>query len=92
MEEKTCPICGSKKMKYPALSRYDNKTDVCSDCGVVEAFNTPIILVCRKVNLSFANYAGHMAEKGYANPFAQMLLKVSKDAKVVFGKNKKPRR
>ena len=40
-----CPICGGAipneehKGKYPgALSRYDNKTEICSKCGTTEAF------------------------------------------------------
>lgn len=34
---KECPICGHTLMQYPALSRYAN-IDICSDCGVREAF------------------------------------------------------
>ena len=30
-----CPICGLP-LKYPALSRFDNKTYVCSTCGQAE--------------------------------------------------------
>lgn len=33
-----CPVCGKKYKGFPALSRRDNKTEICSDCGVVEAF------------------------------------------------------
>lgn len=33
---KVCPICG-QKIDYPAISRSDNKTEICSDCGVREA-------------------------------------------------------
>ena len=41
-----CPRCGATWDKdattatpptYPALSRRDNATDICSDCGVLEA-------------------------------------------------------
>lgn len=33
-----CPRCGQvKDMRHPALSRKDNKTEVCGDCGVKEA-------------------------------------------------------
>lgn len=32
-----CPKCGKDIGKYPALSRDDNKTEVCSDCGTLEA-------------------------------------------------------
>jgi hypothetical protein len=37
-EAKTCPRCGKIYTQYPALSRRDNKTDICSDCGTLEAF------------------------------------------------------
>lgn len=34
----TCPRCGDHYRRcYPALSRVDNKTSVCSDCGTEEA-------------------------------------------------------
>lgn len=32
-----CPICGKKYYGYPALSREDNKTEICSECGIFEA-------------------------------------------------------
>lgn len=35
--EKVCPKCGGKYTEYPALSRRDNKTYICPDCGVAEA-------------------------------------------------------
>ena len=34
-DEDDCPICGLP-LKYPALSRFDNKTYVCSSCGQSE--------------------------------------------------------
>lgn len=39
--EKTriCPICGRKYTDYPALSRRDNTTEICPDCGVDEALD-----------------------------------------------------
>ena len=33
-----CPICGRKYTDYPAISRRDNTTEICPDCGVNEAF------------------------------------------------------
>lgn len=38
-EEKwrTCPICGKKYNNPPAISRKDNKTKICSECGTEEA-------------------------------------------------------
>ena len=35
--EERCPALGSTDMKYPALSRYDNKTMVCPEAGEIEA-------------------------------------------------------
>jgi hypothetical protein len=34
-----CPRCGDEFHVYPALSRLDNKTYICSDCGVKEALH-----------------------------------------------------
>jgi len=33
-----CPLCGKDYDNRPALSRKDNKTLICSNCGVGEAF------------------------------------------------------
>lgn len=35
--EKICPRCHKKYTEYPALSRKDNKTEICPDCGTEEA-------------------------------------------------------
>lgn len=32
-----CPNCGEPLEGFPALSRRDNKTEICSDCGTLEA-------------------------------------------------------
>ena len=32
-----CPKCKQISSDYPALSRRDNKTEICSACGVEEA-------------------------------------------------------
>ena len=32
-----CPNCGKTIIGYPALSRKDNKTEICSNCGSMEA-------------------------------------------------------
>lgn len=37
MKIKICPICGSIINGYPALSRKDNKTEICPNCGTLEA-------------------------------------------------------
>lgn len=36
-KETKCPICGNPIGKYPAISREDNKTKICSNCGTLEA-------------------------------------------------------
>ena len=32
-----CPLCGKPYSGYPALSRKDNETLICPDCGTREA-------------------------------------------------------
>ena len=32
-----CPRCGEETTSFPALSRRDNKTKICSRCGTEEA-------------------------------------------------------
>lgn len=34
---KICPRCGNYIAGYPALSRKDNRTEICSNCGTLEA-------------------------------------------------------
>ena len=36
-ENGTCPLCKGELGKYPAISRKDNKTEICSNCGTREA-------------------------------------------------------
>ena len=35
-----CPICGSSYSGKPALSRKDNRTRICPDCGTREALES----------------------------------------------------
>lgn len=40
-DARICPICGKTYGEYPAVSRTDNITEICPDCGVgqsLEAF------------------------------------------------------
>jgi len=37
---KRCPLCGSAYHGVPALSRKDNKTQICPDCGTREALES----------------------------------------------------
>ncbi len=34
---KICPRCNHSIIGYPALSRKDNTTEICSNCGTLEA-------------------------------------------------------
>lgn len=36
-EERICPKCGKGYRAHPALSRKDNNTLICPDCGIREA-------------------------------------------------------
>lgn len=36
----TCPICGQEYIGRPALSRTDNKTLICPDCGTRQALES----------------------------------------------------
>ena len=35
-----CPICGKNYIGYPALSRTDNKTLICPECGQRQALES----------------------------------------------------
>lgn len=39
-EVRTCPRCGKRYTGVPALSRMDNKTLICPDCGVRESLES----------------------------------------------------
>ena len=32
-----CPKCGREYSEHPAISRLDNETEICPDCGTMEA-------------------------------------------------------
>lgn len=38
-EFRICPVCGKEYSSPPALSRKDNTTEICTDCGLKEAFD-----------------------------------------------------
>lgn len=35
-----CPMCGKTYTEYPALSREDNETLICPDCGIRQALDS----------------------------------------------------
>ena len=39
MERKTCPKCGQAIEGFPAISRLDNETEICPECGLQEALD-----------------------------------------------------
>ena len=39
-EIQRCPKCCKEFTEYPALSRVDNETEICPECGVREALET----------------------------------------------------
>ena len=40
ISERICPKCGCTYHERPALSRTDNKTLICPDCGIREALES----------------------------------------------------
>jgi len=40
MRTAVCPRCGKTYTGHPALSRADNETAICADCGIVEALES----------------------------------------------------
>ena len=36
-QSKICPLCGQKYTEPPAISRADNATEICPQCGTLEA-------------------------------------------------------
>ncbi len=45
---KKCPKCGGPLGERPALSRRDNKTDICADCGFKEAMEDAQAIINRE--------------------------------------------
>ena len=39
-QERTCPLCGKTYKGIPALSRADNETLICPDCGTRQALTS----------------------------------------------------
>jgi hypothetical protein len=72
---KLCPRCLKDYDEYPALSRMDNKTDICSKCGNQEAMLDYIDLehlpseqiqqtrmFCERIGSSFDEWLEHKQE------------------------------
>ena len=37
---KICPLCGKAYTGYPAISRIDNSTPICGDCGIRQSLTS----------------------------------------------------
>lgn len=37
---RVCPICGRSYLGRPAISRVDNETPICPDCGIRQALES----------------------------------------------------
>lgn len=55
MESKVCPRCKREYVGYGALSRRDNETMICDNCGMAEAFED---MMGAKVRKGEATYEG----------------------------------
>ena len=62
---RNCPRCGNNIIGYPAVSRYDNTTEICSDCGTDEALE---------------NMAGYMTNPNTGERFSLEDLKAQRRA------------
>lgn len=38
--ERVCPLCGQRYAEHPAVSRTDNETLICPDCGTRQALES----------------------------------------------------
>ena len=40
IERRKCPKCGNGYIGYPAISRTDDRTEICPKCGIREALES----------------------------------------------------
>lgn len=61
-ETRVCPLCGKQYNEYPALSRKDNKTEICPECGTREAIEESEKHMCifEKRHCRYANKQGNV--------------------------------
>ena len=72
-EQRTCPKCGRTYTERPALSRYDNNTLICPDCGTREELADIVSVLYER-----ATEALTAAEKGSVPVRSPELSKLSK--------------
>lgn len=79
---KTCPNCGNQYEGYPALSRKDNKTEICADCGMREAIESAKnAKISAADNLSTAAEESSVAQKKNTLEEAVKVVKAAIEAK-----------
>lgn len=49
-----CPICNKEFTERPALSRKDNKTEICPYCGIREALEEAMLIPIGTLRESFS--------------------------------------
>lgn len=62
-EKQVCPICGQEYTGAPALSRTDNQTLICPDCGTLQALAAIGIANTSAVLARIHDYEAHRAQK-----------------------------
>ena len=62
-EKQRCPICGQEYTDEPALSRKDNQTLICPDCGTREALAAIGVQDEEAVIARIHEYEAHKARK-----------------------------
>lgn len=62
-EKATCPICGQEYTGAPAISREDNKTLICPDCGTRQALAAIGVQDAEPVIARIHEYEAHKARK-----------------------------
>lgn len=62
-EKLTCPICGQEIKGAPALSRTDNRTQICADCGTRQALAAIGVTNAEDVLARIHEYEAHKTQK-----------------------------
>lgn len=54
-----CPKCGKAYTGHPALSRTDNETQICPDCGIREALESIGVIPAEQEKILAAIHRGN---------------------------------
>ena len=58
----TCPFCGQTYSGRPAISRTDNKTPICPDCGTRQALECLGISIAEQNEILETIHRSHMQQ------------------------------